>query len=234
MALTRVLALDHGLTQFSGSVGLDELERVLAETSPYFGSVVMNYGMARRVRKNIKLPLIVQCFGAPFTHYKFSVCGVQQAIDLGAMGISVQVDFDLEEEQLSRQLSSISSIIGEAHRNNLPSMFMVSSPKEKSSSNLMQQIRFCYELGADVIKTWLPDESAMTKDAVRRFHDRLVPYPPVVMAGGEQSSRFLERARFAKRLGMSGYCIGRNVYQSGKPEVVAEQARIIWSKEQHD
>ncbi|WP_421702338.1 class I fructose-bisphosphate aldolase [Aliiroseovarius sp.] len=226
--LTKVLALDHGLTQYSGSVDLATLRCVLSEATPHFGSVVMNYGMARHFNSLLELPLIVQCFGAPFTHYKFTVCGVSQAIDLGAVGISVQVDFDLEEEQLSQQLSSVSRIIGEAHQNKLPVMFMVSVPKEKNSANLMQQIRFCYELGADVIKTWLPDESVVSEETKQQIHDKLVKYPPVVMAGGEQSSKIVERAKFARCLGLSGYCIGRNVYQSDNPAKVAIAMEEIW------
>src|SRR5258708_39031647 len=100
-----LLALDHGLTVGNDAgVSMLALPSLLDGCQADIGAAVMTYGLARFIRSQKRLPLIIQCFGAPLGHPKFQVCSLEQALKVDARGGAVQVDFSLSECGLRSKL----------------------------------------------------------------------------------------------------------------------------------
>lgn len=227
-----ILALDHGLTVgHKDSVSVTKLPSVLEACRENIGAVVMTYGLARISRTYNKLPLIIQCFGAPLGHPKVQVCSINQAIDVGATGVAVQIDFSLPEVSLNQQLRSVSSFVGKAHNANLPTLFMVAphdtSVDRDSLVRLFQSIRFCIELGADLIKAKC-NVLSLYSDSFSELSDLVKDSPPVLLAGGEANNNIVPAVSAARKLGFSGYCIGRNIFQNSDPSTMSRMLCESW------
>ncbi len=224
-----ILALDHGLTIGHGaSVSVFALPDLLSDCQEHISATVMTYGLARLIRSHNKIPLIVQCFGAPLGHPKFQVCSVEQVLNLGAKGVAVQVDFSLSEETLHYQLRSVAILVGEAHKENLPVLFMINSQEGVDLTQLSHSIRFCIELGADLIKARCNVLDISQQEDYAEFKAFLGASPPVLLAGGAANNNILSEISVAREIGFSGYCIGRNIFNASNPQTMARMLREAW------
>lgn len=223
-----ILALDHGLTVgHNDSVSIAEIPSLLVQCEQYISSVVMTYGLARLVKRNDNLPLIVQCFGAPLGNPKVQVCSIYAALSLKPKGISVQVDFSLSGKSLGFQLASVSTLVGQAHKEKLPVLFMIAPHENKDLDELLRSIRFCIELGADLIKTRF-NILSLDKEEQKNFISLLRETPPVLLAGGASNKDVLKEVSKANKLGFSGYCIGRSIFQSPNPVAMSHNLYEAW------
>lgn len=223
-----ILALDHGLTVgHDDSVSTLKLPGLLDGCQEDIGSVVMTYGLARFVRGHNNLPVIIQCFGAPLGHPKVQVCSVDRVLGIDAKGVAVQVDFSLSEEPFRYQLRSVSRLVGQAHEANLPVLFMVAPQEAANISHLSQSIRFCIELGADLIKVRC-NVLSLDQESYSEFGEFLGGSPPLLLAGGAANSNILPEVSAARELGFSGYCIGRNIFQASNPLMMSRKLREAW------
>jgi fructose-bisphosphate aldolase/2-amino-3,7-dideoxy-D-threo-hept-6-ulosonate synthase len=225
-----ILALDHGLTVGNdAAVSMYALPGVLDGCRKDIGAAVMTYGLARFIRSQNSLPLIIQCFGAPLGHPKFKVCTLEQALKLDARGVAVQVDFSLSKEELRWQLQSVSILVGQAHGANLPVLFMIRSQEDTDLTELSKSIRFCIELGADLIKARC-DVLDRNQKGYAEFRAFLGASPPVLLAGGAANNDILSEVSAAREVGFSGYCIGRNIFQASNPSAMSRMLREAWLK----
>jgi DhnA family fructose-bisphosphate aldolase class Ia len=224
-----MLALDHGLTVGHGAgVSLLALPSLLDGCQEDIGAAVMTYGLARLTYSHRKVPIIIQCFGAPLGHPKFQVCSLEQVLKLDARGVAVQVDFSLSEEALRYQLRSVSILVGQAHAANLPVLFMIRPQEDADLTQLSHSIRFCIELGADLIKARCNVLDPEQKD-YSEFKALLGASPPVLLAGGAANSNILSEVSVAREVGFSGYCIGRNIFQASNPLTMCRMLREAWA-----
>lgn len=226
-----ILALDHGLTDHTDAVSISMVPRLLKDCRENIGSVVMTYGLARLIQGSInQLPVIIQCFGSPLSHPKVQVCDIEQAQSLNASGIAVQVDFSLDKDTFTSQISSISRIVYQAHKENLPTLFMVSSSGMKSFKDFCQSVRFCQELGADLVKISFNKSSFEEDIDLNMCRAFLKDAPPVLLAGGVVHDGILDAVETAKGMGFSGYCIGRNIYQAANPSEISRKLHQAWCR----
>ncbi len=226
-----ILALDHGLTVgHSDSVPISLIPKLLKGCRESIGSAVMTYGLAKfTVPSNVKTPLIIQCFGSPSDYPKFKVCSIEQALELNASGVAVQVNFNLNRKKLSKQLKEVASLTQEAHKAELPVLFMV-TPELNNIEELSHSIRFCVELGADLIKVRC---NTLKLDEKEKNELKLLlkPYPPVLLSGGNINDNILSQVAVAKAVGFSGYCIGRNIFQNKTPIKMAQLLHDKWNND---
>ncbi len=223
-----ILALDHGLTVgHSDSVTIFKIPQLLEECDGTISSVVMTYGLARYVGGSKNLPVIIQCFGAPLGHPKVQVCSVENALDIEAKGVAVQVDFSLTGNYMLDQLRSIAKFASQAHLVNLPVLFMVAPHEMSVVSQLFQSIRFCIELGADLIKVRC-NTLELDQEGRLEFGELLRSSPPVLLAGGVAHNNIVDEVSMSRKVGFSGYCIGRNIFQSENPAEMSQMLRNAW------
>lgn len=223
-----ILALDHGLTVGNtDSVGIAEVPQLIHKCTGMISSVVMTYGMARYIGGNTKLPMIIQCFGSPQGHPKVQVCRIENVIAMGAMGVSVQVDFGMRDGPFLDQLRSISDLTCQAHSAGLPVLFMVAPSATSKNAQLLDSVRFCTELGADMIKVRC-NPLTLSQECCTKLGKVLQSSPPVLLAGGVPSDGVVAEVSAASRLGFSGYCIGRSIYQAESPAAVSQMLCRAW------
>ena len=95
---------------------------------------------------------------------------------------------------------------------------------------LSKSIRFCVELGADLIKVRCntikldPEERTELKILLKL-------YPPVLLSGGGVNANILSQVEVARDVGFSGYCIGRNIYQNRNPIEMSKNLHLAWNKQ---
>lgn len=223
-----ILALDHGLTVgVENSVSIEKASQLIDACRGYISSVVMTYGMARLL-KVTEIPVTIQCFGAPQGYPKVRVCQVEHAIAVNAQAVSVQIDFNLPPYFLMWQMQSISELVARAHKENLSVLFMISHNANIDFTRLSNDLRFCLELGADLIKVKCPVFNQDITNHREKLKDILKSSPPALIAGGEAHGNILEEVAAAKSIGFSGYCIGRNIFQSKLPSEMACKLYRIW------
>jgi DhnA family fructose-bisphosphate aldolase class Ia len=220
-----LLALDHGLTEGHTSESPPlPFDSFLTECSGSFGGFVANYGTASKLTQwPVNMSLVLQCFGAPKGYSRSLISTIDAALSLDAVAVSVQVDWN--DKGLSERISEIGGFICNAHSVGLHVLLMVNG--DGSTSNLPRSIRVCQEMGADLIKVNCEIDTFKTSDedvisAIRNG-------PPVLMAGGARTTGFLEKAKNAAELGLSGYCVGRNFYQSTDPRALAADLASLFT-----
>jgi DhnA family fructose-bisphosphate aldolase class Ia len=221
-----LLALDHGLTfgRTGDSVPLP-LNPLLDQCSNHISAFVTTYGVGRTlINWPHNLSLVLQCFGAPEGLSRRLVATVEQAVLLDAAAVSVQLN--LSDIDFGARLREISTFTADAHSVGMPVLFMVGG--RSTASELHRTIRVCQEMGADLIKVHCSiDKFACINNDVK---SAIREGPPVLLAGGVVRDDIFELARSAVQLGFSGYCIGRNIFNSNSPSQVVAQLEMIFSR----
>lgn len=159
---------------------------------------------------------------------KYMVTAVEEAIRLGADGVSVHVNLGSAEE--SRQIQDLARIADACDRWNLPLMAMmyprgpqISDPRDPAL--IAHAVTIAADLGADLVKTLYPG-------SVARMLDLTSVCPiPILVAGGPRLSSETELLQFvadALAGGAAGVAMGRNLFQAADPEKLAKRiARLV-------
>lgn len=223
-----ILPLDHGLSE--GPIpGLEDIGALLRSLQhlPVQG-IVMHKGMVMAYAPEVRLDqsLIVHLsagtrHGLP-SYNKALVCSVQEALRLGADMVSMHINIgnDLED----RMLSDLGACVEEAHHLGLPVLAMIYARggqivNETDPALVAHSIRIGAELGADVIKVPYSGHQQSFSRAVS------VCPTPVVIGGGPKNGdfrSFLRTLREVLETGVSGLCIGRNIFQHDNPAKALE------------
>ena len=221
-----ILALDHGLTvgRTNESATLP-VQNLLDSCSDYIGGFVVSYGVARTLQEwPVRVSIVLQCFGAPDPQSRRKITSIETAILLDAAAVSVQ--FTWSDIELGPRLSDVSAFTADAHSAGLPVLFMVGG--EHKSSDLPRTVRICQELGADLVKiNCSGDMFSVSNDA--DIAACLREGPPVLMAGGPVLIDLAVMAKNAAALGLAGYCVGRHIFRSENPALVAAELDSIFS-----
>jgi DhnA family fructose-bisphosphate aldolase class Ia len=191
-------------------------------------AILVNPGVARSEWPTYagRCGLIVRLTGGatrynPDMSYHTLVCGVEEAVSLGADAVCVMVIVGASQEQ--RMFENMARVVSQAARYGLPVLAEV-IPADTSMNNDTECIAMCaragYELGADFIKTYFTGKG----------FDRIVNAcrVPIVIAGGPRTSDPISVTREALDAGAAGIAFGRNVFEAEDPGAMArELARVV-------
>ena len=217
-----VVALDHPVTDGPIAAGenFDELLGQICRNGA--DAVVLHKGRLRHVRPHwFDNTALVLHLSASTRHSidpddKYLMTDVAQALRLGADAVSVQINLGSRQE--ARQIADLAKVADACARWQVPLLAMVYARGPKiinphDSELVAHGVTLAAELGADMVKTVLPDPGHTFAEICRAS-----PIP-VLVAGGPP----LEEVEFLARMGESltggaaGVVVGRNVFQAADP-----------------
>ncbi|MFW6385033.1 MAG: 2-amino-3,7-dideoxy-D-threo-hept-6-ulosonate synthase [Halodesulfurarchaeum sp.] len=222
--------MDHGITL--GAIrGLKDIEATIDSiTRGGADTVITQKGLAERVHPNKNdAGYLVHINGStaigPDETDKRRTCSVEEAVSLGADGVSFHINVGSEHEP--DQITDLASVTEDARRLGMPVLVMAYArgPGIDGSDpeSLGHAVRLAEELGADIIKT------AYSGDAESFEHVVESTNRPVIIAGGSPSGdrASLENVRGAMDAGASGVSMGRTVFQHDDPHAMSSAIAAI-------
>lgn len=222
-----ICPLDHGVTM--GAIrGLGDLGRTVQSIGDHVDAFVVHKGqiplLARQLRDRPAVSVLVHLNasvqGSPSHPAKVMVAAVEEAVALGADGVSVQLNLGCEGDD--QMLATLGRVAREASAVGFPLLAMVYPQppglRPDSVRDTVHSARVAAELGADLIKVSVPPEPGAIEQIVAA-----VDVPVVVSGGPHQGDRVavLAAVRAAIDGGASGVALGRNVFQDNDPALTA-------------
>jgi fructose-bisphosphate aldolase / 2-amino-3,7-dideoxy-D-threo-hept-6-ulosonate synthase len=212
-----IVPMDHGFTLGQIDGLLDMTETISQVSEGGANAIVLHKGLVKRGhrKKGRDIGLIVHLSAStslnPDPNDKVTVCTVEEAVALGADGVSIHINLGAPQE--SRMIESAGKIVKDCNRWGMPLLVMI-YPRGKGIDPVSPQsvghcVRVAEELGADLIKTnYTGDPTSFKKitDACS---------VPVFIAGGEKTGDLesLRIIRESVHAGGAGVCVGRNAFQ---------------------
>ncbi|MDL2316478.1 2-amino-3,7-dideoxy-D-threo-hept-6-ulosonate synthase [Desulfovibrio sp. OttesenSCG-928-A18] len=237
-----IVPMDHGVTV--GPIpGLTDM-RTAVNNAAEGGAdaVLMHKGLVRCSHRGSgrDVGLIVHLSAStalsPFANAKTLVGSVEEALRLGADGVSVHVNIGDEDEK--RMLADFGRIAAAADDWGMPLLAMVYARGPKINNEYDPQLvahcaRVGVELGADVVKVAYTGDMESFAVVVEAC------CIPVLIAGGakmESNRDILQMVHDSLRAGGGGISLGRNVFQHARPERLLKALRGLvhedWNVEQ--
>lgn len=223
-----IVPMDHGVTV--GPIpGLTDIRKAIAEAAEGGAdAVLLHKGLVRcgHRRSGRDIGLIVHLSGgsrlSPAANSKVLVASVEDAVKLGADGVSVHVN--LGDEAEGAMLADFGRVASKAAEWGMPLLAMVYARGPRIADPFDPDIvahcaRVGTELGADVVKVPYCGD--------RERFSRVVESCciPVVIAGGERmdsTREFLQMAHDSLAAGGAGLSVGRNVFQHPNPVLLVK------------
>jgi class I fructose-bisphosphate aldolase len=237
---TVIVPMDHGVSV--GPIpGITDMREAMSQVAAGgANAVVVHKGIvgAGHRRSGPDMGLIIHLSASttlsPEPNAKTLVCTVEEAIKLGADGVSVHINIGNGRER--EMLADLGRVSRDAAEWGMPLLAMVYPRGEKIKNEYDVQVlkhaaRLGAELGADAVKVSYTGSADSFRQVVEGCH------VPVIIAGGpkmESDRAVLEMVKGAIEAGASGTSIGRNVFQHANPTkivralcmLVHENARI--------
>ncbi len=237
-----IVPMDHGVSV--GPIpGLVDAKSAVTEVAEGGAdAVLMHKGLVRCGHRHggRDLGLIVHLSASsnlgPAANSKVLVASVEDAIKLGADGISVHVNMGDASE--GAMLADLGRVAREASDWGMPLLAMMYGRGPLITDAYDPQVvahcaRVAVELGADVVK--VPYTGDM--DSFAHVVDSCCV--PVVIAGGpkmDSTREFLQMAHDSIKAGGTGLSVGRNIFQHARPRMlVAALSGLVhanWTVEQ--
>lgn len=221
---TVIFPLDHGVS--CGPIaGIEQIqEAIRMGIQGGADALVLHKGMLQLLESFAgRLPGIFMHLSAstqlgPSFHRKVLVGTVEEAVRRGADGVAIHVNLgDNHEPEMLQDLG----LVGDAcSKWQLPLLVMIyirgaCAPSPLPDAAIAHAARVAAELGADIIKIPAPKDMEVLQKIASTSP------VPVVVAGGSKisdSELFLKRIRQALAAGISGFALGRNVFQHDNPQ----------------
>lgn len=230
---------EHGPTDFNEENVNPQYILDIAHKTNVFTAIILHEGLAQGYYDKEKetIPLLVKLNGKTSFHtneepYSPQLCTVDEAIRLGAKAVGYTIYIGSEME--AKMMQEFSQIEDEAHAKGLL-VTMWAYPrgkhvegKETTKETVAYGTRLAQEMGADFVKVpytgdvesfkWVVKSAGITK---------------VLIQGGAKKTEeeLLGEIRGAMEAGATGVAIGRNVWQSPNPEVIAAKiAEIVYGQ----
>jgi predicted phospho-2-dehydro-3-deoxyheptonate aldolase len=229
-----IVPMDHGVSN-GPIMGITNMKEAMSQVANGgANAVVVHKGVVARGhrRSGPDMGLIVHLSGStslsPEPNAKTLVCTVEEAIKLGADGVSVHVNIGNGHEK--EMLADLARTAETAAEWGMPLLAMIYPRGEKISDEydpdaIGHAARLGAELGADVVKVSYTGDPESFMKVVDGCHI------PVIIAGGpkmESDRAVLEMVKGAMDAGAAGTSIGRNVFQHRDPTgMVAALAMIV-------
>jgi fructose-bisphosphate aldolase/2-amino-3,7-dideoxy-D-threo-hept-6-ulosonate synthase len=222
---TVIVPMDHGLSM--GPIqGLENMVSIVDKVAEGgANAVVLHKGIVRAGHRGFgrDIGLIIHLSGSttlsPDPNAKVQVASVEEAIRLGADGVSVHVNVGAPNEQ--EQLQMMGEVAEACSYWGMPLFAMmyprgpkIEKGREHDPELVAHAARVGAELGADIVKTVYTGDPDSFAKVVRGCP------VPVVIAGGPKMSterEVLEMAAGAIEAGAIGVSIGRNIFQHKNP-----------------
>lgn len=229
---TIIVPMDHG--GFGLLEGVEDIslttKRVVEGGA---NAVVLQAGAAKAAYKEIagKAGLIlrvsrVTIFNKDLGLYEAPTYDVKTAITLGAD--AVIASFYMGGKYEFESMREVAKICAEADRWGVPCLVEAIPSQDKfkgfdDPNGIVYAIRSAAELGADMIKAYLPTDFNIMKEAVKK-----TPVP-IVLAGGEATNgkEVLKLAKLAMDAGLAGLCFGRKIFQYKDPTAMVKALSLI-------
>ncbi|MFB6112681.1 MAG: 2-amino-3,7-dideoxy-D-threo-hept-6-ulosonate synthase [Halodesulfurarchaeum sp.] len=224
------IPMDHGITM--GAVrGLKDIESTIdAITRGGADTVLTQKGIAGRVHPNKNgAGYIIHLNGStsigPDENDKRRTCSVEEAVKLGADGVSFHINVGSDYEP--GQIEDLASVTEAAHDLGMPVLVMAYARgpgiDEHDAEALGHAVRLAEELGGDIVKT------SYSGDAESFEHVTASTSKPVIIAGGSPSGDLatLENVRGAMDAGASGVSMGRTVFQHEDPYAISSAIAAV-------
>jgi len=231
-----IVPMDHGFTL--GQIeGLLDMPKIISEVSEGgANAIVLHKGLVRggHRRKGKDIGLIVHLSAStslnPDPNDKVLVCTVEEAVALGADGVSIHINLGAPNE--SKMLVEGARVVRECNHWGMPLLVMIYPRGQGIDPNSPRTVGHCVrvaeELGADLIKTNYTGDPASFRTIVKSCS------VPVLMAGGEKAGDIetLKTIHDAVQAGGAGVCVGRNAFQRDDPRSFVEAlCRVVHEDE---
>jgi len=230
------IPMDHGISD--GPIeGLEDPHSVIYKCEHHgLTSIIINKGILKTLPKPTRIGILVHFSGSTslssFPNRKMLIGSVEEAIRLGADGVSLHINIGGKEEpEMLEQLGRTSE---QCHKWNVPLLAMMYPRGEKIKDPHDPEIvahvaRIGADCGADIVKT------VYTGD-IDSFSKVVKGTPvPIVIAGGPKAKTdldVLQMTEDAMKAGAKGVTYGRNIFGHKSPEqMVRALAAIIFNKE---
>lgn len=230
---TVIVPMDHGVTlgPIDGLADMrDAITKVVAGGA---NAIIIHKGIVRTGHRGTghDVGLIVHLSGStalsPDPNAKIEVCTVEEAIRLGADGVSLHVNLGAETDTtMLRHMARIARVCTDW---GMPLVAMVYPRGEKIENPfdvgyVKHAARVAAELGADVVKV-------NYTGSAESFREVTGGCPiPVVIAGGEKvetDQQVLEMVEGAMQAGAAGVSIGRNAFQHKDPTRIVQAIGMV-------
>jgi 3-hydroxy-5-phosphonooxypentane-2,4-dione thiolase len=215
---TVMLAVDHGYFQ-GPTTGLERVDLSILPLLPYADALMTTRGMVRStVPAATRAPIVLRASGGPSILKELSdervAVSMEDAARINAAAVAVQVFIGGEHE--SRSVHNLTRLVDQGQRAGIPVLAVTAVGKElaRDARYLRLATRICAELGAHVVKTYYCTPGFDTVTAACPV--------PIVMAGGKKLPELdaLTMAHRAVDEGAAGVDMGRNIFQSARPEAM--------------
>jgi class I fructose-bisphosphate aldolase len=237
-----IVPMDHGVTV--GPIdGLTDMRVAVNQVADGGAdAVLMHKGLVRCSHRGSgrDVGLIVHLSASttlsPYPNSKSLVGSVEEAVRLGADGVSVHVNLGDEDER--EMLADLGRVAASADDWGMPLLAMLYARGPKISNGYAPEViahcaRVGVELGADVVKVCYTGDM----ESFARVTEACCI--PVIIAGGEKmdSTRdLLQMVHDSLRAGGGGISLGRNVFQHMNPQKLVQALRGLvhedWDVEQ--
>ena len=231
---TVIVPMDHGVSV--GPIpGLEDMAKAIDEiANAGANAVLMHKGMVRAGHRGYgkDIGLIVHLSGgtslSPFPNNRVQVTSVEEAIRLGADGVSVHVNVGSENE--SEMLQNLGIVAEECNDYGMPLLAMMYARGKKIDNEhdvkyIKHVARIGAELGADIVKTVYTGDKKSFKEVIDGCP------VPIVIAGGpkiDSEEDLLRMVEDAMECGAMGVSIGRNIFQADDITAIMKKiSRIV-------
>jgi predicted phospho-2-dehydro-3-deoxyheptonate aldolase len=217
--------MDHGVT-YGPIPGLEKCyKNMLQVISGGATAIVLHKGMLARVNRypglltaNYLMHISASTSLGKYQADKVLVGSVEEAIKLGAAGISVQVNLGAETERaMLRDFGLIAERCNDWGMPLLAMMYVIGPTK--TPQQIAHAARLAQELGADLVKVDYPGTAAGIRQVVQGTDI------PVMIAGGARIDKLDEFLRVVDEAlfgGASGVSVGRNIFQHEHVKLLTE------------
>jgi len=234
---TVIVPMDHGVTV--GPIpGLIDIKQAVANmVNGGANAIVIHKGIVkaghRQTGKDIGLIIHMSASTvlSPDPTGKVLVCEVEEAVKMGADGVSIHINLGAPTED--EMLDHLGSVSRKCQEWGMPLLAMMYTRGAKIKSEydvncIKHAARVGAELGADIVKVNYPGSA-------RAFEEVTGGCPvPVVIAGGEKMESdmdVLNMVEGAIKAGGAGVSIGRNIFQhANQAGIIAAVSAIVHEK----
>jgi predicted phospho-2-dehydro-3-deoxyheptonate aldolase len=221
---TILLPLDHGLTLGPVNGLYDVRGTVSSLIGKGINGIIIHKGFIKQCHdilvRESDTGVILHLSGSntlsPEASYKVTVASVEEAIRMGADGVSVHVNIGCKYDH--KMIEQIGVISEHCDKWGMPLLAMMyprgDGIDEFDIKNNALAARIAVELGADIVKV-------NYTGCAKSFNKVIAGIDiPVLVAGGEQckdEATVLKNVRDALQAGASGIAMGRNIFQHNDP-----------------
>ncbi len=228
-----IVPMDHGVS-VGPILGITDMKEAMSQVADGgANAVVVHKGMVARGHRKSgpDMGLIIHLSGSTSLslepNAKTLVCSVEEAIKLGADGISVHVNIGNGSEK--EMLADLGRVGRQAMEWGMPLLAMIYPRGERIDDEydvnaIKHAARLGAELGADVVKVSYTGSPDTFHEVVSGCH------VPVIIAGGPKMASdrdVLEMVKGAIDAGAAGTSIGRNVFQHQSPTRIVQALSMI-------